>query len=618
METNLDRLQFLSHLAIRPVPEPLESFGSYLIRTAQLNGVESLRRWYTLLKLHSLKRVLRDNPPLDFGAMPCLLNITQDQLLATTFHYVREKFLCDRKQLFTMLSNALASNFRYCPLCVAEKGYYQLVWRLRIIPGCVQHRCQLRELCPHCGQRLPLSTSLLKIGICTYCWANLADTPAQALTDDEWGTTQVRTADWIYLLQPQSFVYQYPVEEKLTQLRQSLGISFEEVARYLRLQRSVLLLFERHTTSSIMQRYIDYADYLGVSLREVLAYHEHSLDLPEAEIRRIRTVCQTRQQVFIAQADAYEEDLLQRVVQTAAHLRASGQVDSQVAIGQQIGVAPTEMTLFPRVKCYLRQLKRARVSQRLQNRVEGIQAAITELERQGKPPSEQRINKIVGFRVDHFRHDPTIDSLVAPVIERASQYIQVRDAEQNQPLYQPRTLIIARIRQLLTEAECTGHYLLKTEVAHLLGARYGTLRDDPIIHELLEKHEQKRIQLTIAQKLDAIEHVFQQLSQQHKRITINALAHRVGLDRSELVRCKILWERTLTLVATYKQRREVELLSKVQQTVQHLRVEQRPFNLQTIGQLVGMAPMNLKRYPAILAYFNSLPEIPGPLRPPKR
>lgn len=612
----VDRLLFLDHLTVRPPPEPLESFGSYLIRTAQFNGVDRLLRWKNSLRLTS--QALRDLPPANFGEMARLLNLTTDQLLTTTFYYVREKFLCDGKQLISLLCGVLGKGLRYCPVCLAETGYYRLPWRLLTIPGCEQHYCRLRETCPHCGQALPLIPAHLKLGICEYCGRDLADAPVVGLTDEEWDTTHVRTADMTYLLQPQSMTYYLPVAEKLARLRQLFGISLDDLARYLRLKKAELRHFEHHSSRSILERYLNYADYLELSLREVLAYREHALDMPQEEIGMIRVIGQARRQVLIAQANAYETELLQRVVAAVTQLRTAGQSDCQVAIGQRIGVSPAQMILYPRVKQYLEQVERERAEMNLQTRLREIRTAIAQLSAQDEPPLAERISQLVGYNVQKLRYYPEIDDLIASAIALAKQYILVWDDDHYRSGYQHRTRVITRIQDLLAEAEQTGSYLLKTEVARRIGVCYWTLRDDPEIGSLLKAHDEKRIQHWYAQTLQAIETAYQQLCAQHQRVSIDALGRLIGMGYSELVRYTILWERVTALVATYEQARETELLTCIQEVVRRLRVEGHRVSLAAIGQQVGIAPMNLKRYPTILDYFNGLPELPTPLAPPKR
>jgi len=612
----VDRLLFLDHLTIRPPPEHLESFGSYLLRTAQCNGVDRLFRWKNSLRLTS--QALRDLPPSNFGEMARLLNVTTDQLLTTTFYYVREKFLCDGKQLISLLRGVLGKGLRYCPVCLAETGYYRLPWRLLTIPGCEQHHCRLRETCPHCGQALPLIPIHLKLGVCEYCGSDLADAPVVGLTDEEWVTTHVRTVDMTYLLQPQPVIYHLPVAEKLARLRQLFGISLDDLARCLRLEKAELWHFEHHPSRSILERYLNYADYLELSLREVLAYREHAIDMPQEEIGMIRAVGQARRQVLIAQANTYESELLQRVVAAVTQLRADGQSDRQIAISQRIRVDPARMILYPRVKQYLEQVERERAETNLQTRLREIQTAMAQLSAQDEPPLAERISQLVGYNVQKLRYYPEIDELIASAIALAKQYMLVWDDDHHRPGYQHRTRVITRIQDLLAEAEQAGSYMLKTEVARRIGARYGTLRDDPEIGSLLKAHEEKRIQQWYAQTLQAIETAYQQLCTQHQRVSINAIGRLIGLRRSELVRYAALWERVTALVATYEQVHETELLTCVQEVVRRLRIEGHRVTLAAIGQRVGMAPMNLKRYPTILDYFNSLPELPTPLVLPKR
>jgi hypothetical protein len=134
----------------------------------------------------------------------------------------------------------------------------------------------------------------------------------------------------------------------------------------------------------------------------------------------------------------------------------------------------------------------------------------------------------------------------------------------------------------------------------------------------LTAHEDKRIQHGYTQKLQAIEQAYQYLYEQDERITVEAIGRRIGLSHTELVRHELLWKRVITLVTLYKQQHEAQYLVRVEDAVHRFRQGKQPVTLVAIGQFVGMAHQNLKRYPTILAFLNGLPELPTPLTPPKR
>lgn len=64
---------------------------------------------------------------------------------------------------------------RWCPICYyewREKGlpfYQPLQWSLRVITGCLLHKRQLVQLCPHCQKKQSTISTTSRLGFCTRC-----------------------------------------------------------------------------------------------------------------------------------------------------------------------------------------------------------------------------------------------------------------------------------------------------------------------------------------------------------------------------------------------------------------------------------------------------------------
>lgn len=621
-----DSLSFLDCLPIRPSPQPLESLCSYLARTGHANGLNRLESWRNILGLKTyMSAHARDNPPLDFGEMPRLLDCSTEHLLGMTFHYLTDKFLCSWKQGIKLVAGSVASHLRYCPVCLLEHSYYKLTWRFTCIPGCLEHGCYLHDCCPHCQMPLRLLPLHLDVNTCPECGGHLADSHAEPLTPQDKLTTEVRTTDLVFLLQPHAITYRLPHKEKLVRLRQVLGIPREEVARFFSWGKANMFNFERNPSPSILDYHMHYADCLGLSLREVLAYREHHLSLPDDEVHSIRSLCVVIRQQKLAEIDLYEEGLLNRVKQAVVMLRSQGTVAKQVTISGFTKIPPDEMIIYPRVKEYLEQVARERIQQRQQARqaycaqihAEIVQA-IVQLDAVGKPPSAKHISQIVGVNVYKLTgYDADLDYLIASAIDRASHYIQIRDHETGVISYQHEDEVAERIQQLLCQAEQNDVFLLRKDIAHLVGARLGTLRVKPHILRLLDDHQQKQIQHRQAEILTKIEVAFHTLQVNNRRVTIAMLGRSVGMAWSELKRYPILFERVVELVEQYKLEREANLLAMVMEAEQKFRATGQPITLKLLGEMVGMVPMNLKRYPSIFAFLSSLPEFPELKKPPR-
>jgi len=537
------------------------------------------------------------------------LDCSSQQLLATTFHYLGEKFLCDRKQAIKLVGDSTANDLRYCPRCVEEKGYYQLTWRFQFIPGCVEHQCYLHDCCPHCAGQLPLMSVRLDMFVCPHCGGHIAHCNEQHLSPYDAHVSEVRVADMQYLIQPHTHTYRLPFAEKLARLRQLLGISLDEMARLRGCSRSVMFGFEHRPQTSILSIYMQYADYLGLSLREILAYREHDLSLSDHEVPQIRSLCDGIRQQRLNQVNAYEDRMLVEVKQAVEALRTEGKSDGQVAIGHRIGIQPSIMITHPRVKQYLEHVERERIERRVQSLSEAIPDAVAQLEAQQLPPSGNRIRELVGFDVVRYRlTNDTIDALLTPILNHASGYVQVRNHQTGVVTYQHIDEISIRLEEILVQAEQEGQYLKQIQIVRLVGVFPDTLRAHARTRNLLTEHEQRRIHHNLSEKLKAIEVAAEYLKVQKQKITAAAIGRLVGIRPGELMRYPALWERVTTLRQQDREHREADLLSRIQQAEQQLRAENRRVTLAALGRQTNMYPDTFKRYPAIFDYLYSLPE----------
>ena len=132
---------YFDTLPVHPQPAYLESLTSYLTRLAEANGLATIRHLFKLCFPTGPVRLsfqTGDFPPASFGGLPTLTQCTEERLLATTFYHLGKKFnrVLQPRPLAQFLSGGIAYRFlRYCPLCVAERGYYSLLWRFLVVEG---------------------------------------------------------------------------------------------------------------------------------------------------------------------------------------------------------------------------------------------------------------------------------------------------------------------------------------------------------------------------------------------------------------------------------------------------------------------------------------------------
>lgn len=274
METS----SYFDSLPLHPRPRRLESFSSFVLRLAEVNGIQSIHVLSALLGVSRATLIrLSDYPLLSFGTLSMRTSAAQEDLLATTFDHLGKKFGRSTRPspLARFLRGSLGSHLRYCPACLLQDGYYSLTWRFLMLDGCATHRCRLLEHCGHCGSSLPLFGPRLQAGVCPTCGEDLSSCSAEQLSEQEVQEASLRASDLAYLLSP------HPCEEengiaktvgrRLAALRREKHLFAQHVATHLGAPEIQIRGIERGGTEqgAPFHLYVQYADYIGISLREV-------------------------------------------------------------------------------------------------------------------------------------------------------------------------------------------------------------------------------------------------------------------------------------------------------------------------------------------------------------
>lgn len=229
-------LYYFDTLPLHPSPRPLESFTSYLIRTAEANGVLQLSGLNAFFADYAQISRFADYPPRSLGMLPMLVTHSEDDLLKTTFYHVGKKFdrVCQPRSLVSFFSGFIASSLRFCPLCLQEDLYYRLTWRFLSIPGCPKHACRLLKCCSHCKCLLPILALPLCIGTCPACKRDLRRSIVHKLTEEELQEAFKASQEITFLLSP------YTWETTKPDLQKKLGREYELLRNDKGLNRKVV------------------------------------------------------------------------------------------------------------------------------------------------------------------------------------------------------------------------------------------------------------------------------------------------------------------------------------------------------------------------------------------
>ncbi len=416
LEREQPHWQIWQQLPLHPQPAALESLTSYIMRVAQANGLQTSAEFVAAAGTGYGWQTLRSFPDGSITSvlgLTTLTGCTQTNLEAMTFlpfgrHFGRAN---STRTLRRFLQSSLAPYLRYCPVCLAERGfpYYRLPWRFLILSGCLTHHCQFLDHCGHCGARIPLLPDHPDLSACPTCRWDLRTCQPSFLSVDEERLLPHRTSDLLFLLrsliQTQEENPRVVVGKCYSFIRQQRGLSLQEVISLTELNPQILSEIEYAGASkkATFLDYVQYTDLLGTSLEELF-----STVLPITPLE--------------------EDALLIRVDETIQLLRNQGRPIQSGSIGKQIGVSVTVLKDYPRINSALEALhlqrKRAYAQQkprREEELLQRVEHAVEQLETFNLPVTQNRIAQTVGMSYQALRTYPRVEARLVQIVSQHYQ-----------------------------------------------------------------------------------------------------------------------------------------------------------------------------------------------------
>jgi len=539
-------IYYFDTLPLRPPPQPLESFTSYLTRLAEANG----KRQYSQVKPFfdeylSISR-FADYPLRSFGLLPAITLCSEAELLRTTFYHVGMKFgtVSDARWLPRFLAGVIGSSLRYCPLCLQEALYYSLPWRFHLLTGCPKHACRLLEHCGHCGCPGSIFPIPFRIGICPTCGGDLRECISSPLAETEVQEVYAVSQELEFLLSPCPWETTEPVvREKLGQefalLRYNKQLRQQDVSSLIELSMVTLEAIEIGKMSSsqgaTLRSYIKYANYLEVPLSHIFM---NALERKEEDLR-MRTM---RGKYFLAS----EDGVMERVQGVVRQLEISGQHLTLKAICAATGFSKQGLYKYERVKTFLGGIFKKTPSHAQdplyeQQLLGKAQQAVQELSQAGKPITHQAVSSLIGIPPWDIVLYPQVKMFLGHFVDYSLQ--QQRHAEE--------------CEQVLLEKVCTGVIDLK-------------------------EHQQPVTYRAISQKIG---------------IQVNAWLH--------YTRVRAFVEQHLDShylpFMQKREQREEELIPRVEEALSQLEATRQSVTYESVGKLVGVSSQTLRYYPRVSA-----------------
>lgn len=272
---------FFDALPCHPEPYEGECLTGYLLRLADANGITDIRAFICGLfpewgKKKQVQILRWEYPTENWGELPQRTQLPVARLTQMTMLPWVAKFrtppMRHEGRPFNpgqILRDIVRPTLQVCPLCLQEKPYIRLLWRLQLVAACVAHGCWLQGTCHACGQPLPVVSNHQRHLHCGCCGADLRQLPVVQAPDETLAEENKRQPDWKFLLDPTvSLVNEDETPAncelprviglKLRYFRYQTGCSASELARQSATSRSQIKTAEH----GWQKRWIPLATYL--------------------------------------------------------------------------------------------------------------------------------------------------------------------------------------------------------------------------------------------------------------------------------------------------------------------------------------------------------------------
>lgn len=141
------------------------------------------------------------NKMLSFLILSEITGIPVDELEDLNFINVVKRF-SSKDALYSsnrFLTSELENYRKFCPHCVREEGYYKLLWQIKEVEACLNHKVYLMKECPECYKPITCLFPWSSIGYCN-CGYDITQTTTKPCTDFDLNIQHRIQADWSSLL----------------------------------------------------------------------------------------------------------------------------------------------------------------------------------------------------------------------------------------------------------------------------------------------------------------------------------------------------------------------------------------------------------------------------------
>ena len=294
-------------------------------------------------------------------------------------------------------------------------------------------------------------------------------------------------------------------------------------------------------------------------------------------------------------------------------IKSSGQAPTYLAISEIVGMTPSSLNRYPRIRTLLVQKINIHHPQqnvrdiglREDDLLAKIKIVICQLEKLGTPVTRRAISEAIGMRPNHLDQYPQIKRLLEKYTNDyyVHQSVHYRSREDD---------LLAKVGDAIQLLKDLGRPVAQNAIGEILGIPSNALWRYPRLREQLKQEvmlysldDAAQIQIGETELMEKILETKSALDSSGQPATPGAIKKLLGIGNSFLKRYPqvnaFLFSLEKQDVERKRQLHEDELLIRVETAIQELKKDRQPLTQMNVGRKMGLSTGTLRRYPKVLA-----------------
>ena len=300
--------------------------------------------------------------------------------------------------------------------------------------------------------------------------------------------------------------------------------------------------------------------------------------------------------------------MVTKIQQAIVILEQQGDPITQQAVMQMIGVNERIFTTYPQIRNLWAEHKARWRRQREEELVNKVQQAIDCLKQQGKLVSQKDVCKMVGLKPESLKM--SYPRAWAVLKQQGDYEVSQKNGKHKEvkPMYKREDELVNKVQQAIESLRQQGKTASQQTVSEIVGLSPAGLCYYPRVKAILQANKVQNLRQDEDELIGKIQAALISLESAGEMVSKKAISAIIGVSRGLLeyyprARAFVstqITERRQEHQARQRQRREDELVTKVQQAIDFLAARgEKPVTQTAVCEIVQMSSVNLKRYPRV-------------------